>query len=286
MKSIGFIGTGVMGCAMAENLMKNGFQLYVYTRTREKARPLTELGAHWCETAAQCAAGRQAVITMVGYPRDVEEIYFGSSGIIAAADRGTYLIDMTTSDPLLAQRIFAAAGERGLHALDAPVSGGDTGARAGTLSIMVGGEKADFDACGELFRAMGKTIIHEGAAGCGQHTKMANQIAIAGAIAGVCEAIAYGRDKGLDLQTMLNSIGSGAAGSFQMTYNGQKIINGDNSAGFFLKHFVKDMTIAASSAQADGLTLPVLEQVLSMYKKLEERGLGQAGTQALIEYYK
>lgn len=286
MKSIGFIGTGVMGASMAKNLMKNGYQLYVYTRTEEKARELVQMGAVWCESVEQCAKGRDAVITMVGYPKDVEEIYLGENGIVATADRGTYLIDMTTSDPELAEKIFKAAEEKGLHALDAPVSGGDTGAKAATLSIMVGGDEKDFEVCGELFGAIGKTIVYEGAAGCGQHTKMANQIAIAGAVAGVTEAIAYGRDKGLDLQTMLSSIGCGAAGSFQMSYNGPKILQGDNSAGFFLKHFVKDMTIAANRAEADGLKLPVLECVLSMYKSLEEKGFGEAGTQALIEYYK
>ena len=178
MKKIGFIGIGVMGCAMAFNLMKKGYELTVYTRTKQKAEVLLEKGAKWCDTAADCAKGQNAVITMVGFPNDVEEVYFGESGIFSAAEEGTYLIDMTTTSPKLSVKIYNAAKERKMHALDAPVSGGDTGAKNGTLSIMVGGDREAFDACHDIFAAMGTNIIYEGPAGCGQHTKMANQIAL------------------------------------------------------------------------------------------------------------
>ena len=217
MKKIGFIGIGVMGCAMASNLMKKGYELTVYTRTKQKAEVLLEKGAKWCDTAADCAKGQDAVITMVGFPNDVEEVYFGESGIFSAAEEGTYLIDMTTTSPKLSVKIYNAAKERKMHALDAPVSGGDTGAKNGTLSIMVGGDREAFDACHDIFAAMGTNIIYEGPAGCGQHTKMANQIALGGAISGVCEALAYAKAVGLDQQTMLDSISAGAAGSWQMT---------------------------------------------------------------------
>lgn len=282
---IGFIGIGVMGASMARNLMKAGHRLYVYTRTAEKARPLVEEGAAWCPSVAACACGRDAVITMVGYPRDVEEVYFGEAGILAHARKGAYVIDMTTTDPLLSVRISDAAQQRGLHALDAPVSGGDSGARAGTLSIMVGGEKEDFEACQPLFSAMGRNIVYEGAAGSGQHTKMANQIALGGAIVGVCEAISYGRAHGLDIQTMLDSIGAGAAGSWQMSNMAPRMLKGDFAPGFYVKHYIKDMEIARGQAEAAGQRLPVLEQVLAMYRELAGRGEGDLGTQALLHYY-
>ncbi len=282
---IGLIGTGVMGAAMARNLMKAGHSLYVYTRTALKAQPLIEEGAIWCPSVAACARERDAVITMVGYPKDVEEVYFGEEGILANARQGAYVIDMTTTDPVLSVRISDNARARGLHALDAPVSGGDSGARAGTLSIMVGGEKEDFDACLPLFSAMGTNIVYEGKAGSGQHTKMANQIALGGAIAGVCEAISYGQAHGLDIQTMLDSIGAGAAGSWQMSNMAPRMLKGDFAPGFYVKHYIKDMDIAQRQAAAVGQRLPVLEQVLAMYRELAQRGEGDLGTQALLHYY-
>lgn len=286
MKKIGFIGTGVMGSAMAANLMKAGFELSVYTRTKSKAEGLISAGARWCDSIGELVIGQDAVISIIGYPEDVEQVYFSPEGVLSAASEGQYLIDMTTTSPALSKQIYTAAAKKGAFALDAPVSGGDTGARAGTLSIMVGGDKDTFEVCRPIFEAMGKTIIYEGPAGNGQHTKAANQIVIAGAVAGVAEAIAYAREKGLELQTMFDSISQGAAGGFQLSYNGKKMIDGDKSAGFFLKHFVKDMKIASDEAQADGLELPILKTVLAMYQELEERGLGNEGTQALIEYYK
>ena len=282
---IGFIGIGVMGAAMARNLMKAGHSLYVYTRTAKKADSLVAEGAIWCPSVAACAQDRDAVITMVGYPKDVEEVYFGEAGILEHAKQGAYIIDMTTTDPLLSVRISKAAQEKGLHALDAPVSGGDSGARAGTLSIMVGGEKEDFDACLTLLSAMGRNIVYEGKAGSGQHTKMANQIALGGAIAGVCEAISYGKAHGLDIQTMLDSIGAGAAGSWQMSNMAPRMLKGDFAPGFYVKHYIKDMDIAHTQAEAAGQRLPVLEQVLAMYHELADRGEGDLGTQALLHYY-
>lgn len=284
MKKIGFIGIGIMGSAMARNLVKAGYALSVYTRSKEKiADFLQETGARWCESPAACARGQDAVITMVGYPKDVEDVYFGENGILSGAEEGAYLIDMTTTDPRLAVRIAQEGAARHLRVLDAPVSGGDTGARAGTLSIMVGGTQEDFDACLPLFEAMGKTIVYEGPHGAGQHTKMANQIAIAGALSGVCEAVAYGERMGLDTERMLQSIEKGAAGSFQMSGNGHKMVARDDAPGFFMKHFVKDMKIALGQSGGD---LPVLRQVCAMCEELEKNGMGDLGTQALIHHYR
>ncbi len=284
MKSIGFIGVGVMGRSMVKNLLKAGYEVAIYSRTKSKLEDfLKENNVTWCDSAAQCASGRDAVITMVGYPKDVEQVYFGQEGIIAAAQPGTYLIDMTTTDPKLSVRIYEEGTASGLHTLDAPVSGGDTGAKNGTLSIMVGGQEEDFKACLPLFEAMGKQIVYEGPAGAGQHTKMANQIAIAGTIAGVSEALAYAERAGLDTQKMLDSISKGAAGSWQMENLMPKMMREDYAPGFFLKHFIKDMKIA----QGQGFgSLPVLERVCTMYGDLEAEGLGDLGTQALIRYYR
>ena len=283
MKTIGFIGVGVMGRPMVKNLLKAGYEVAVYSRTRAKlADFLAETGVQWCDTPAACAAGRDAVITMVGYPQDVEQVYFGENGILSAAKPGAYLIDMTTTDPALSVRIAEQGGARGLHVLDAPVSGGDTGAKNGTLSIMVGGEEADCKACLPLLEAMGKQIVYEGPAGAGQHTKMANQIAIAGTIAGVCEALAYAERAGLDPNRLLASISKGAAGSWQMENLMPKMVRADYAPGFFLKHFIKDMKIALAQPG----TLPVLERVCAMYGDLEAEGMGDLGTQALIRYYR
>lgn len=285
MKTIGFIGVGVMGRSMVRNLMKAGFSLQIYSRTKAKCEDLISEGAQWRDTAGDCARGCDAVITMVGYPADVEEVYFTEAGILDSAAPGCYLIDMTTTSPSLSKRIAQAAQERGLSALDAPVSGGDSGAQAGTLAIMVGGERAAFDACMPLFEAMGKTIVYEGAAGSGQHTKMANQIALAGALAGVCEALSYGERVGLDLQTMLDTIQTGAAGSWQMSNLAPRMLAGDFAPGFYIKHYIKDMDIAREEAEQSGAQLGVLAQVRGMFGALAEQGLGDDGTQALLKYY-
>ena len=286
MKKIGFIGVGIMGKSMVRNLRKAGYEVAIYTRTKAKAEDVIAEGAVWCDTAAECAKGRDVVITIVGYPKDVEEVYFGDNGIIANADPGTYVIDMTTTSPRLAVRIWEEAEKAGLHAVDAPVTGGDTGAKAGTLTILAGGKKEDFDACVPVFEAMGKNINYEGKAGNGQHTKMCNQIAIAGALAGACEAMIYAKNTGLDVDTMLKSISTGAAGSAQMNNVASKAAKDDYAPGFFLKHFIKDMGIADEEALAADTRLGVLEDVLGMAKKLESEGMGDLGTQALIKYYK
>ena len=286
MKKIGFIGVGIMGKSMVRNLRKAGYEVAIYTRTKAKAEDVIAEGAVWCDTAAECAKGRDIVITIVGYPKDVEEVYFGDNGIIANADPGTYVIDMTTTSPRLAVRIWEEAEKAGLHAVDAPVTGGDTGAKAGTLTILAGGKKEDFDACVPVFEAMGKNINYEGKAGNGQHTKMCNQIAIAGALAGACEAMVYAKNTGLNVDTMLKSISTGAAGSAQMNNVASKAAKDDYAPGFFLKHFIKDMGIADEEALAADTRLGVLEDVLGMAKKLESEGMGDLGTQALIKYYK
>ena len=285
MKKIGFIGIGVMGGPMALNLMRAGYELTVYSRTRAKCEAVLSAGARWADSPAACAEGQDAVLTMVGFPKDVEQVYFGQSGIFASVRPGMLLIDLTTTSPKLSKRIFEEAKKRGADALDAPVSGGDTGAKAGTLAIMVGGEEAAFERARPILEAMGKNVVYEGPAGSGQHTKMANQIAIAGAVSGVCEAIAYGRAEGLDLERMLATISTGAAGSWQMTGNGPKMISGDFAPGFYIKHFIKDMRIAGEEAQDAGLSLAMLDRVLAMYRELDAQGLGDFGTQALIRYY-
>lgn len=285
MKHIAFIGVGIMGKSMVRNLMAAGFRLTIYSRTRSKCEDLLTEGATWADTVADCVREADAVCSIVGYPQDVEEVYFGSGGILENAKEGAYVIDMTTTSPSLATRIHAAAKDAGLRPMDAPVTGGDSGAKAGTLTILVGGERADFDACLPLFEAMGKNIVYMGGPGMGQHAKMANQIAIAGALSGVCEALSYARAKGLDPSTLLSAISAGAAGSFQMSQLAPKMVAGDFNPGFILSHFIKDMGLADAEALQEGITLPVLEQVLTQCRTLEARGLGQLGTQSLIQYY-
>ncbi|NMD38056.1 MAG: NAD(P)-dependent oxidoreductase [Christensenellaceae bacterium] len=287
MKTIGFIGIGVMGSAMVKNLLKAGFEVYVYTRTKSKADDVVAAGAKWCSSVDECAEGKDAVITIVGFPDDVNQVYFGdenSNGIIKSADKGTYIIDMTTTKPSQAVQIYEAAQEYGLNALDAPVSGGDLGAINGTLTIMVGGKEEDFDACKEMFKAMGTSVIYQGKAGSGQHTKAANQIAIAGALAGTCEAIAYLEAYGLNPGTALESIKNGSASSWQMVNNGAKILDDNMSPGFYVKHFIKDLKIASNHAADLNLDLPMLNTVLKMYLELE--GVENLGTQALIYKWK
>lgn len=286
MKKIGFIGVGIMGKSMVRNLMKAGYEVSIYTRTKAKVLDVIEEGAIWCDSVALCATNQDAVITIVGYPKDVEEVYFGESGIIAYATPGAYLIDMTTTSPKLAVRIYEEAAKAGLFALDAPVTGGDTGAREGTLTILAGGEKEAFDACLPILEAMGKNINYEGKAGNGQHTKMCNQIAIAGTLAGVCEAMVYAKNVGLDVDVMLKSISTGAAGSNQMNKVAPNILADNFDPGFFMKHFIKDMSLAEEEAKDASVKLDVLEDVLAMCRDLEAKGMGDLGTQALIKHYK
>ena len=285
MKKIGFIGVGVMGKSMVRNLRKHGFEVSIYTRTKSKAEDVISEGAVWCDNVKECASGKDVVITIVGFPKDVEEVYFGEGGIIANVPVGAAVIDMTTTSPKLAERIYAAAKERGVYALDAPVSGGDVGARKGTLAIMVGGDKEVFDAQQDVFSAMGTNIVYEGGPGMGQHCKMANQIALAGALAGCCEAITYARKVGLDTRTMLDTISTGAAGSWQMSNNGYKILDGNFDPGFYVYHYIKDMKIAEEEMGDRETELPVLQDVLSMFEELDREGGSRLGTQALIKIY-
>lgn len=282
---IGFIGVGIMGKSMVRNLMKSGFDVSVYTRTKSKVLDVLEEGAVWTDSIKECVANKDVVITMIGYPKDVEEVYFGEDGIMECAKQGAYLIDMTTNSPELAIQIYDRAKEKGFFALDAPVTGGDVGAKEGTLTIMVGGDEETYHTCKSVFEAMGNHIVYEGKAGNGQHTKMANQIAIAGTISAVCEAMTYGKAVGLDAETMINSIQKGAAASTQLSSAAPKILKEDYAPGFFIKHFIKDMRIAVSEAKARGVELSVLDEVLKMYESLEEKGAGDLGTQALIKYY-
>lgn len=287
-KKIGWIGTGVMGAPMAGRLIDAGYTLTVYNRTQAKAAPLTQKGARWAESPAACAKGQDVVFTMVGFPKDVEGVYFGTdddTGILAAADDGTIFVDMTTTRPSLSVKIAEAAAKRGGAAVDAPVSGGDVGAQKGTLSIMAGGDRDAVDAVRPVLEHLGTQILWEGGPGTGQHTKMANQIALAGTVTGVCEAVKYGQAAGLDLDKMLKSIGGGAAGSWQMTNLGPKMASGDFAPGFFVKHLIKDLTIADAEAEDRQLHLEVLNTVLSMYKDLRRQGMGELGTQAIIAYY-
>ncbi|EIT83675.1 6-phosphogluconate dehydrogenase [Fictibacillus macauensis ZFHKF-1] len=285
-QTIGFIGTGVMGKSMAGHLLKQGHAVHIYTRTKEKAADLLQQGAVWEQTPGDVAAASDVVITMVGYPSDVKEVYLGEEGILARAKAGAYVIDMTTSSPALAEQIYAAAKERGLFALDAPVSGGDVGAREARLSIMVGGDQAAFDAMMPIFEAMGQNIVHQGKAGAGQHTKMCNQIAIASGMIGVCEAVLYAEKAGLDPTTVLKSIESGAAGSWSLSNLAPRIIAGNFEPGFYVKHFIKDMTIALDSAKEMGLLTPGLALTKSLYEELAQMGEENSGTHALYKRLK
>ncbi|MCO7125547.1 NAD(P)-dependent oxidoreductase [Sporolactobacillus shoreicorticis] len=283
-KTIGFVGTGVMGKGMIRNLMKAGFTLQIYNRTKSKAADLISEGAVWKSSPAKTAEGADAVITMVGYPKDVASIYF-DNGIIDHAESGAYLIDMTTSSPQLAEKIYQAAAEKGLHALDAPVSGGDVGAENGTLSIMIGGDAQDAETLAPVFQAMGQKIVYQGKAGSGQHTKMANQIAIASNMIGVAEALSYAKHAGLDTDKVMESIETGAAGSWSLTNLGRRMLKGDFEPGFYIKHLIKDERIALESAETMGLDTPGLALSKKIYDKLAEKGEENSGTQAIYKKY-
>ena len=281
---IGFVGLGIMGQSMAGHLLAAGHALRVYNRSADKAKALVEQGATWCDTPGGVAAGSDVVITMVGYPRDVEQVWLGEDGILATA-KDALLIDMTTSSPELAQRLAREAAARGCRALDAPVSGGDIGAREARLSIMVGGDAGAFAEALPILQLMGKTIVHTGGPGTGQHTKMCNQVVIASTIMGVCEGLAYARSAGLDLDVVLQCISGGAAGSFQLNVMGPKIVQGDFAPGFMIEHFLKDLSIALAEADRMYLQLPGAAQARQLYATLVERGHGRDGTQALSLLY-
>ncbi|MBU5268103.1 NAD(P)-dependent oxidoreductase [Virgibacillus proomii] len=282
---IGFIGTGVMGTKMALNLLQTGYSLAIFTRTKAKAEPLIEAGAEWKASVTELAKSAKVIITMVGYPHDVEEVYFGEGGLLQNVKQGTYLIDMTTSKPSLAAKIADMAKANNCYALDAPVSGGDIGAKNGTLTIMAGGEKQVYEDVLELLKAMGENIILQGDAGAGQHTKLANQITIASNMIGVCEAIAYALKAGLNPERVLDSITAGAAGSWSLSNLAPRMIQGDYEPGFYVKHFIKDMKIALESAEELGLSTPGLSLSLKLYQEMEEQGEANSGTQALIKLF-
>lgn len=285
MKTVGFIGLGVMGQSMVRNLMKAGFEVQAYTRTKEKAADLLSEGVHWCDSVAAVCQDADAVITIVGYPSDVESLYFGDGMILQSADPGTLVIDMTTSSPLLAERIAEAAIDRSLLPLDAPVTGGDVGAKNGTLSILVGGGEFAFTKAMPLFEAMGQSIERMGYAGSGQYGKLANQIAIAGIMMGNAEMLAFTKRAGLNPDQLRQTIRGGAAGSWTLENLVPRMIVEDYAPGFFIKHFLKDMKLALESAEQLNLKLPSLELAYKLYSILEENGYGENGTQALIEYY-
>lgn len=284
-KRIGFIGLGVMGASMAAHLMEGGYPLTVFNRTREKAAELIKKGATWADTPAAAAASADIVISIVGYPRDVEEIYFGEAGVLSTMKAGGYIVDMTTSSPALARRLYDAAKKQGVAAIDAPVSGGDIGARNASLVIMAGGDRAAFDAVKPVFELLGRTIRCFGPAGSGQYAKMANQIAIASNMMGVCEAIAYAKRAGLDAAELLETISGGAAGSWSLSNLAPRMIRGDYAPGFFIKHFIKDMRIALDSAAEMHLELPSLKLAKRLYDELSARGMEDSGTQALLQWY-
>jgi len=279
---IGWIGTGVMGAPMAEHLMDAGYELTVHTRTRRKAEPLLDRGARWAGSPAAAADGVEVCISMVGYPADVEATHLGEAGTLAAANPPRLIVDMTTSLPALAERIAAAAKAKGVASIDAPVSGGDVGARNATLSIMVGAEQEDFDVVRPLFERLGKTIVRQGGPGAGQHTKMVNQILIATTMIGACEGLLYARKAGLDPLTVIESVGSGAAGSWTITNLGPRMIQRDFAPGFYVEHFIKDLGIALEEASRLQLALPGLALARQLYEAVRTQGHARAGTQALL----
>ncbi|WP_315114008.1 NAD(P)-dependent oxidoreductase [Clostridium intestinale] len=280
---VGFIGTGVMGRSMASHILNGGYKLLVNNRTKESADALVEKGAVWKDSIADLAKDADVIITIVGYPNDVENIYFREDGILNNCKKGTIVIDMTTSKPSLAQRIFNEAKAKGISALDAPVSGGDIGARDGKLTIMVGGEKEVFEKVSPLFKLMGTSVNLLGEAGAGQHTKMSNQIAIASNMIGVCEAMVYAKRAGLDPEKVLMTIGGGAAASWSLSNLAPRMIKGDFEPGFYVKHFVKDMKIALEEAENMGIKLLGLELAKSLYDELVEDKKENKGTQVLYE---
>ncbi len=281
-QKVAWIGTGVMGAPMARHLAEAGYQVSVFNRSPQKAEALSDC-ARVCQTIADAVCEADAVFTIVGFETDVASVYLGADGILTHAPKGALLCDMTTSSPDLARRIAKEAQALGLHALDAPVTGGDLGAKNASLSIMVGGEKEDYDLLLPLFQKLGKSVCYMGASGSGQDMKLANQLAIAGALAGICEALSYAKSKGLDLMSVHQVINHGSAHSWQGEHNGAKMIEDDMQPGFFLKHFIKDLRLGQENAGT--LQLPIGQKVLEMCQALAEKGFGDSGTQVLFKAY-
>ncbi len=278
---IGWIGTGVMGASMVSHLIDAGFQATVYSRTRDKAEPVLAKGAEWADSPKAVAEASDVIFAIVGFPSDVREVMLGEDGALAGSKPGNVLVDMTTSEPSLAIEIHEAARAQDVHSVDAPVSGGDVGAKNGTLSIMIGGDNEVVQALQPCWDAMGGTIVHQGGAGAGQHTKMVNQILIATNMIGVCEALLYGQKAGLDLPTVLESVGGGAAASWSLSNLGPRIMDNNFDPGFFVEHFIKDMGIALSEGKTLGLSLPGLALSHQLYLALQAQGHGRDGTHAL-----
>lgn len=278
---IGWIGTGVMGASMCGHLMNAGFSATVFSRTQSKAQPLIDSGATWVDSPKAVAENSDIVFSIVGFPSDVRSVLLGANGALEGARPGSVLVDMTTSEPSLAVEIYQAAKAKGVHSVDAPVSGGDVGARNAALSIMIGGDADVVAALQPCWEAMGKTIVHQGPAGSGQHTKMVNQILIATGMIGVCEALVYGYQAGLDLETVLKSVSSGAAGSWSLSNLGPRIIANNFDPGFFVEHFIKDMGIALDESRRMGLSMPGLALASQLYAAVQAQGFGRNGTHAL-----
>lgn len=279
---IGWIGTGVMGRWMCEHAMTKGFAATVYNRSREKAQPLLDKGAAFAETPKAVAERSDVVFAIVGFPKDVREVFLGADGALAGSKPGTVLVDMTTSEPGLAAEIYAAAKAKGVHALDAPVTGGDVGAKAGTLSIMVGGDKAAADAVTPIFEAMGKTVVHQGGPGAGQHAKMVNQILISSTMIAVCEGLLYGHKAGLNMESVMKSVSIGAAGSKALEVLGPRMLARNFEPGFYVEHFIKDLGIALAEAERMNLSLPGVGLAKQLYEAVRAQGYGRKGTQALL----
>lgn len=282
---IGFIGTGVMGFSMATHILNAGYELYVYNRTKEKARPLVKQGARWADTPQQIAEQSDIILTIVGYPDDVHEVYFGEEGLFRGVSSGQILIDLTTSTPTLARQIARNAEEIGAQALDAPVSGGDIGAKKGILTTMVGGGRQALESVRPVLETFASQIQHFGEAGSGQMAKVANQIMVAGTMTGLTEMFVYAKKVGLDLETVIETVSSGAAQNFSLDSYGPRIIQKDYTPGFFVKHFVKDLKIALKEAERLDLQLPAIEQAYQLYQKLMDAGYGDDGTQALVQLW-
>ncbi|WP_239710346.1 MULTISPECIES: NAD(P)-dependent oxidoreductase [unclassified Mammaliicoccus] len=285
-KTIGFVGTGVMGKSMAAHLIQDGYKVNVFNRTKSKADSLVELGAKWCESIAVLSEKSDVIISIVGYPKDVESIYLNKDGILNHAKAGSIVIDMTTSSPALAKTIYDEAKLHNVKSLDAPVSGGDIGAKNATLTIMIGGDEEAFSQVEDIFNVIGKNVVYQGKSGNGQHTKLSNQIAIAAGMLGVAEAIIYAEEAGLDIDKVFASIEHGAAGSWSLSNLGPRMVKEDYAPGFYVKHFIKDMKIAIEESEKMGLFMPGLLKAKEVYDALSKSGFDDNGTQSVIQLLK
>ena len=284
-KKIGFIGTGVMGASIVKHLLAADYSVTVYNRTKSKADELISLGAKWADTPAEVTEKNELVFTIVGYPQDVEETYFGENGIFKTATENHILVDMTTSTPTLAQKLYEEGNKRGIKVLDAPVSGGDLGAKNGTLTVMVGGDESTYEKVKPFFDLFSAKVKLQGKAGSGQHTKMANQIMIAGTMTGMAELLVYANAANLDLEKVLDTVGGGSAQNWSLANYAPRILKEDYTAGFFVKHFIKDLKIALDEAEKMSLDLPATRQAKELYEDLAQNGFENDGTQAIIKLW-